>query len=193
MATAPTARAAGEAIRLSDLWLVPNLLSLARIPLGLAFPFAVESAAATVAVLVVAAMTDVADGWYARKFDQVTPVGAIADGIADKVFVLCIVLTLLSRGSLGVVEVLALGIRDIGEGLLLAWLLVAGRTRRPRPERVTANALGKAATLLQFAAVVAALAVPPYKGIAVAAAGVVGFLAAMGYIRREIAPLASAR
>lgn len=68
---------------------VPNLLSLARLVLAIVFFVAVERGWAPAAfwLFVVAASTDWVDGWYARRFDQVSRLGRIFDPLVDKVIV----------------------------------------------------------------------------------------------------------
>ena len=77
-----------------DLVLVPNLLSGARVPLAVAFPLAAGNAPLALGILGFAGLTDVLDGWAARKLGQATPVGALVDGIADKVFAASVLGTL---------------------------------------------------------------------------------------------------
>jgi phosphatidylglycerophosphate synthase len=79
------------AYRARDLLRVPSLLSLARLPLAAAFVLLVDRPPVLVLVLVAAGVTDVLDGWYARRFDQVTATGAVVDPITDKLFVLTVV------------------------------------------------------------------------------------------------------
>jgi cardiolipin synthase (CMP-forming) len=50
--------------------------------------------ALTLIVFALAAATDWLDGWIARKFDAVTPLGAALDHVADKVLVACVLLAL---------------------------------------------------------------------------------------------------
>ena len=51
-----------------------------RVPLAAAFPLAIDRPPLAFAVLVVAAATDVLDGWYARAHGQTTATGAAAAG-----------------------------------------------------------------------------------------------------------------
>ncbi len=85
---------------------LPNLLTGARLLLsalvyaGLAAAFfgAREHAAVwlwtTLAVFVVAAVTDYFDGWLARKLEATSPWGAMLDPIADKIAVAAVVVGL---------------------------------------------------------------------------------------------------
>lgn len=89
--------------RISDLRLLPNLLSVARVPLAVAFPLYASNAsnaAIALGVLGAAGVTDVLDGWLARKLDQATPTGAMVDGIADKVFAASVLGTLVASERL---------------------------------------------------------------------------------------------
>ena len=55
-------------MRWRELFLVPNLLSAARVPLAVAFPFAIGYAWSALAVLGAAVVTDILDGWLARRW-----------------------------------------------------------------------------------------------------------------------------
>jgi len=70
-------------------WTVPNLLSLARLAVSIAVFVLIHrraDLAATLAFLVASA-TDWVDGWYARRFGQVSRLGRIFDPLVDKVLV----------------------------------------------------------------------------------------------------------
>ncbi len=49
---------------------------------------------AAVAIFAIAAMSDMLDGWVARRFNQFSKLGAILDPLADKLLLLAAVLTL---------------------------------------------------------------------------------------------------
>jgi CDP-diacylglycerol--glycerol-3-phosphate 3-phosphatidyltransferase len=73
----------------SSLWTVPNLLSLSRLPLavGLFVCISLQAWAAGLAVFVVAVFTDWLDGWWARRFGQLTAIGRSLDPLTDKVLI----------------------------------------------------------------------------------------------------------
>jgi CDP-diacylglycerol--glycerol-3-phosphate 3-phosphatidyltransferase len=50
-------------------------------------------------VLIIAGLTDVVDGWYARKYQQETPFGKLMDPVADKVMLLVLIVFLVARSS----------------------------------------------------------------------------------------------
>jgi len=68
---------------------VPNALTLARLILSIAIfvliPFGQYLAA--LVVFIVAASTDWIDGWWARKYGQVTKVGRVFDPFVDKIII----------------------------------------------------------------------------------------------------------
>ena len=68
---------------------LPNILSISRI--FLVFPiiylFEYELYFVSVGVFIVASITDYLDGYFARKSNQTSNVGALLDLLADKVFV----------------------------------------------------------------------------------------------------------
>ena len=172
--------------RARDLVRVPGLLSLARLPLGAAFPFVVDRPALALGVLAVAGLTDIADGWYARRFGQVTPTGAAIDPVTDKLFVAMVVGTLIVHGNLPVAAIPALAAREIGELPLVLWVALSRRARRARAAHPTANVPGKVATALQFAAVTVAILHSPQTLFVLGLCGAAGMLSALSYWQREL-------
>lgn len=77
---------------LDRVWTVPNVISLARLVLAMVLFAVIEGVAgeqplAALVLFVVAAATDWVDGWYARRFNQVSRLGRIFDPLVDKVIV----------------------------------------------------------------------------------------------------------
>lgn len=171
--------------RVRDLLLLPNLLSAARIPLAAAFPFTIGRPAWTLAVLGAAALTDVLDGFLARKLGQATPVGALVDGIADKAFGGSVLVSLVAGGMLSPAAALLLATRELGELPLALRVLTSKRARLTEIDR-KANALGKAATVLELGTVVSVVLHAPIQSALLGASAVCGLLAAITYWTREI-------
>ena len=171
-----------------DLVRVPGLLSLSRIPLAVAFPFAVARPGLAFGILIGAALTDVLDGWYARRFRQVTATGSALDPVTDKLFVMTVAITLIITGHFSVTAVILLSTREIGELPLVLWLALSPEARRARVEHPVSNVVGKMATALQFVAVSAALFHAPHQAVWVGATAVVGMAAAFTYWRRALHP-----
>ena len=105
---------------------------------------------AALLLFVVAAATDFLDGWVARRFDQVTPLGARLDASVDKVFIYAMLGALLLRGALVATLVAAAFARDM---LVEVLRQQAANRRRVIP----ANRWGKSKFLLQCLSVAIAL------------------------------------
>jgi phosphatidylglycerophosphate synthase len=170
-------------LAMRDLWRIPGLLSLSRVPLAAVFAAVSAKPLPAIAVLTLAAATDLADGWYARQFHQETPTGRVLDPITDKLFVGGVIASLLASRSLTVGEALLLGTRELGE-LALLLVVLAVRQHRPRPIR-GANRWGKLATLMQFVSVAAILLETPYRQLWVLSTAACGIFATLSYARRE--------
>lgn len=173
------------AYRIKDLLLLPNLFSAARIPLAVAFPFASGNRHLALGVLGLAGLTDLVDGWAARKLGQATPVGALVDGVADKVFAASVLGTLVGTGMLSPAAALLLATRELAELPLALRVLTSKRARLTEIDR-KANWLGKIATFLEFTTVLAVISRMPGKSALLGATAMCGALAAAAYWRREI-------
>lgn len=171
--------------QLRDLLHVPGMLSLARVPLTGLFALVARDPWWAIGVLALAGLSDVLDGWWARRFGQTTPIGAVVDGATDKIFVLGVVITLVVTHRLTPWQAVALGARDLGEALL-AGVVLLRRDAPARHQEQRADALGKATTVMQFAAVALALWRSPATPWAVVVTGVLGALTAAHYARRSL-------
>jgi phosphatidylglycerophosphate synthase len=134
---------------------VADLVTALRFPLAGAFPF-VASPAWQLAIVAGAALTDVADGWLARRFGM-SRAGAVLDPVADKAFMAVAFLTVARRGLLEWYELIGVLLRDVVAvlGFLATWLL-------RRPVALPARAGGKAVTIAQLLTLVAAIAESPH-------------------------------
>lgn len=173
--------------RARDLLLPPSLISFVRIPLAIAFPFVHDKPLVALGLLVASAFSDMADGWWARRYHQATATGAVVDPITDKIFVLTVAVTLVLAGDLSVLSVVLLSTREIGELPLVVWLSLDRPARKRRKEDPKANRPGKLATTLQFLAVIAALFHWVGTPVLIGATAVVGAVAAVVYWRWALA------
>jgi CDP-diacylglycerol--glycerol-3-phosphate 3-phosphatidyltransferase/cardiolipin synthase len=144
-------------LRLRDL---PNVLSLSRVLFAAGF-VALDGTAARAGIIGVAGLTDVLDGWLARRLDVATRWGALLDPAADRIFVLAAALTLIASGGMTAAAAIVLLARDIATAI---GFLVALALRRFRPTEFKARWLGKLVTVLQFATLLAAVAAPAITG-----------------------------
>jgi cardiolipin synthase (CMP-forming) len=154
-----------------------------------AFPFCVTRPTVAVTLLVVAAATDVVDGWLARRRGETTAIGALLDPIADKIFVAVVIATLVVAGLMPVWAVGLLLTREIGQvGLLISRIATFDEksTRKPPP----ASLPGKLTTALQFVSMATAFVVGSWVPPLFALTAVVGVIAAFGYWSDELCHVA---
>jgi cardiolipin synthase len=122
---------------------LPNVLSvlrLAGVPLFLWLVLGPEADGWALLVLAVSGVTDFLDGWLARKLDQQSVVGELLDPIADRLYILAVVVGLALRDVIPWWLALSLPLRD----LLLWGLVPLLRTRGY--SALPVHFLGKAAT-----------------------------------------------
>ena len=127
----------------SRVWTVPNIISMVRlagVPLFLWLVLGPEADAIALVVLMVAGFTDFLDGWLARRLDQYSKLGEILDPVADRLYILAVVLGLYLRDIIPWWVAIALPLRD----LLLWGLVPILRTRGY--SALPVHFLGKAAT-----------------------------------------------
>ena len=137
-----TPRPEGRQDRAARVWTIANVLSFSRVPLAFLF-VVIEDPGIRLAVLAGAAVSDLLDGWTARRFGP-SSLGAKVDPIADKIFSLSAFSVLALSGALAPLEVLGVLLRDI---LTPVGYLASVVARRPFT--TPARAGGKAVTVGQ--------------------------------------------
>jgi len=90
---------------------IPNILSTIRLALACAFPFVPEQL--WVWLIIGSGCSDVLDGWIARHWQVQSRLGAILDGVADKLFILIALLTVAGAGKFSLWWVPPLLARDL--------------------------------------------------------------------------------
>ncbi len=169
----------------------PNLITLTRLPLAaLAWLRPLETAF-VLALMALAAATDVLDGWLerrarARRGTPADPPGAGAwlDPLCDKVFVISVLASIASARGTPLWLVPLIAAREILQtAAALVWRIVPEVRTRLRFE-FRAAVLGKAATIAQFCAIGAILVDHPDRELLAAATGAVGLTAGLFYVRR---------
>ena len=82
--------------RPDQIWTIPNILTMIRLALiPLYWVLMVQGKTyQALAVYVIASLTDLADGYIARKYHQITNFGKLMDPVADKVMVLSVMLSM---------------------------------------------------------------------------------------------------
>jgi phosphatidylglycerophosphate synthase len=121
----------------------PDLVTIVRLPLALVF-LLVDDAVVRALALAVAALSDLLDGYLARRFGA-SRYGVALDPLADKLFMLAGFVVVLRSGLLNLFEIVAVLVRDIVAALAYVTTVVLGR-----PTTLPARAGGKAVTVCQI-------------------------------------------
>ncbi len=159
----------------SKIFNIPTILTLARIVLipvfVVFFYLPVEWAhIAATAIFVIAAITDWADGYLARKWNQTSPFGAFLDPVADKLMVAVALVLLVSSDPspwLAIPAAIIIG-REITISALREWMAELGERGT-----VAVSNLGKYKTIAQMIALPVLIFNQPLFGIPIAGLGMV--------------------
>ncbi len=99
-------------------------------------------------IFIVAAVTDWADGYLARRWNQTTSFGAFLDPVADKLMVAAALIVLTEKGIVNPFVTLIIISREITISALREWMAHAGNAKS-----VAVNILGKLKTVTQLVAI----------------------------------------
>ncbi len=165
-------------MREEEFWNLPNTLTLVRVgavPVLLLLPLlGSRTGSLTVAwVFIAAALTDLLDGWLARRGQQETKIGALLDPLADKLIVATALVMLLAVDRIpvwGSVMVVVIVGRELAVTGLRGIAGVSGG------QVMGASGAGKLKTVMQNIAIGALLFPDPMFGLPAHAIGLV-FLA----------------
>ena len=135
---------------------IPNLISLSRVFLAVAF-VADRDPNQRMIIVFAAAVTDMLDGWLARKAGLTSRFGALIDPFADRVFALVAVATFVYEGSMTTLQYFIMIFRDL---MTAVGFLVAKSVSWLRPVEFRARWSGKAVTALQMVTFAAVLKFP---------------------------------
>lgn len=135
--------------------IVPVVVLLLYVPEGeISFP---RSTAAFI-LYVVATLTDLLDGYLARRYEMVTPLGKLLDPLADKLLVCAAMIMLVPPGRVPAWVVVIVVAREIGVTALRGVASTEGLV-------IAASSLGKAKTLLLNIGVGALILHYPFFGL----------------------------
>jgi CDP-diacylglycerol--glycerol-3-phosphate 3-phosphatidyltransferase len=103
---------------------LPNIISLMRLPLALAF--LQENSTLRLLAVIVAGLTDALDGFLARRYGQSSRLGTILDPLTDKIFVLTALTVFFFENKLTFPEVLTMLSRDFAVIIFGVYLVCKG-------------------------------------------------------------------
>lgn len=135
---------------------IPNLLSAIRLLLAVVFPFSAPKAWAV--LILTAAASDFLDGWIARRWNLASWQGGLLDAVADKLFVLSVLITYLLAGRLSLWWIPLVIARDLTVSLIALYAFL--RRAWPAFQEMEASLSGKIATGGQFLLFLAVALVP---------------------------------
>jgi phosphatidylglycerophosphate synthase len=159
---------------------VPNLLSSVRLALGIAFPFI--PGGLRWAALLAAVATEFLDGQIARLLRIPSATGRILDPIADKVFIVSVLATVMSEGTIGAWQLIPVISRDLIVTAGALW--VAARRGPAALRRMPPSFLGKSATAAQFVLILATVASQQLNAILLLITSALSLAAGIDYVRR---------
>ena len=99
-------------------------------------------------IFIVAAVTDWADGYLARKWNQTSSFGAFLDPVADKLMVAAALIVLTEKGFVDPFASLIIIGREITISALREWMAQVGQSKS-----VAVNMFGKLKTIVQLVAI----------------------------------------
>jgi phosphatidylglycerophosphate synthase len=197
----PANKDVGDASRAARVLSVANLLSLSRIPLGAVFAWALTAPPGgrrtwvPFGVLALAGLTDVLDGWFARRAmaratgrKEGTPAGTGSwlDPICDKIFVAAVLGAIWFHDRPPLAWLALILARELAQlPLSLVYAAVPALRKWLRYD-FRASVPGKAATVTQFAAVSALVLRHSSARLLAWASFVVGMIALADYLGRAV-------
>lgn len=124
---------------------LPNFITLLRLPLALAF--LQENAVIRALAILLAMLSDGLDGYIARRYGKISRFGTLIDPLADKLFVLFVLVILLNEKRLLPWEAATMFCRDIS---ILVFGLYLTYKKKLSEYQFRSILSGKIMTALQF-------------------------------------------
>ena len=136
----------------SNVWTVPNVLTMIRLLLVpvfvvVYFRTTTEPKYAALAVFAAASLTDMLDGFLARKLNQITDFGKLFDPLADKLMVLTAMVCQALTGVFPWIAVIVVACKEL-------FMVLGGLLLLSRDVVVYSNIFGKAAQVCFIASLI---------------------------------------
>jgi len=157
--------------------LIPNILSGSRLLAALVFPFSPDSI--WIWLIVIAGISDALDGWLARKWKVITWQGGLIDAVADKLFVLSVLIVFVNAGKIELWWIPAVISRDLL--VLFTAVYIAVKRLWKSFTEMPARVFGKIATGGQFVLFLAVATMPSSTFYALLFASLCSGIAAVDY------------
>ena len=136
----------------SNVWTIPNVLTMIRLLLVpvfvvVYFRTTAEPKYAALAVFAAASLTDMLDGYLARKLNQITDFGKLFDPLADKLMVLTAMVCQALTGVFPWIAVIVVACKEL-------FMVLGGLFLLSRDVVVYSNIFGKAAQVCFIASLI---------------------------------------
>lgn len=141
---------------------------------------AFDHAPTRVVLLTLASLSDLLDGWLARRSGRTSTLGALLDPIADKTFVFVALLVFVIGGDISIPAFLIVLSRDLATA---AGFVVAWQHPELTPTTFRARWPGKLVTVLQILVLLALILSAQAVSVLVAATAVASAVAIVDYTR----------
>ena len=130
-------------------WTLPNVMSISRILLLVPFAWAYlhDMYVWAIVILLISGITDIADGFIARRFNMISTLGKVLDPLADKILVLSALLCMIEFGWVSSVAVIVIIAREFMVTGLRTVAMGSGKV-------IAAGFSGKLKTVIQIVTVV---------------------------------------
>lgn len=139
---------------------IPNILTIIRLILVPVFAFVYFSPmpnarSLALAIFIIAGITDVLDGYIARRYNLVSVVGTALDPLADKLMLLTTLTCLFISGHLPFIVLIIMYLKELT-------LMISGLIMYFHKEKIVvpSNIFGKLATVIFFIAVILTMLIP---------------------------------
>ena len=128
---------------------IPNLLSILRIIIigPFVYYFLKDNYVMAAVMIAISGLSDMFDGYIARKFNQITKLGAMLDPVADKITLGSVVICMCIKIPVIIQIIIILLVKEIL--MLLAGLVLLKKHKTPPP----AQWYGKVATIVFYISV----------------------------------------
>lgn len=162
---------------------LPNFLSFLRVPL--AFCLFIDNPKVRFCAVFAAMVTDILDGYIARRQKQVSKLGILLDPITDKLFVVIALVIFFLEQKLNLLELIAFLSRDVSLVFFTAFLWLVGAWSK---FTIRSFYCGKIMTTLQFLTLLALslnMEVAPFVYVVMAVVGGLAFFELLWIYNRE--------
>jgi cardiolipin synthase (CMP-forming) len=160
-------------------YITVNMVTAGRLGLACLFPFCGENL--WLLIVLAAALSDLVDGWLARRWQAISWQGGIFDAVVDKVFTLVVFSVFAAAGKFSFWWLPVLLQREMVVGLTA--LILACNRLWSRFRTMTARPLGKLATASQFALAITVPLIPELTLPVLTLTALLSTLAAIDYWR----------